>query len=175
MNAELFVRTSIKVFQFFLSHFFVSLIFEWRCCLNVYFHLSWTWLHKLDWHSTKRQIYPPLFSECCAYRHNTPSVSILLFCVVCNTSYNFLMHTIYCCSFLLSIPLNRHCCYEVVSHIKSREKTELILLFNFLQNDCLCHGIRVRNTGSYVYTLKEVRFSNFVTVMLSILHICDIF
>ena len=62
-----------------------------------------------------------------------PVCPYYFFCVVCNSSYNFLMHTIYCWSFLLSLPLNRHCSSEVISHIKSTEMTEFTLLFNFLQ------------------------------------------
>ena len=61
----------------------------------------------------------------------TQCVHITFLCVVCNSSYNFLMHTIYCCSFLLSLPLNRHCSYGVVSHTKGTEVTELTLLFTF--------------------------------------------
>ena len=119
MKAKLLVGTSISAFQVFLSHSFPELCNKDRVLMCT---------------STCPEpdcIDLTLFSEYCGYRHNIPIHPVChLFFSFCSLSF-FIHFSRYCWSFSLSLRVNKHCSYKVISHSKCRGMTELTLLFNF--------------------------------------------
>ena len=84
-------RNFIKSLSVFLSHCLFYWGLQWRQGLNVYCHLSWTWLHRLDWHSTQNistSVFWVLWLK--PQYINTPSLSIILF-----LSVYVIFHTIF--------------------------------------------------------------------------------